>query len=1082
MSRDHPVLPLGDSRALTVAETLDFHLEHNAEYPFYVFSPAEGEQNTIITHLEFARASHRAAHLVRPRQEGNSGRVVGVIALVDAMTYQATIAGLIKAGLIPFPISPRLSPPAVFHLLQKTSCTRILTTPETLRGLLDGLKNEVLQNAPDFPLFIQEIPSLHQLYPKLGSEKVEDPFEPYSSPVDRSSMTDIALFLHSSGSTGLPKAIPETHRTLVEWAAAGFHILSAYRPHIRFSGLALPSFHTLGIFAQLLHPLFAVLSVSLYPPSVFGRKDQPIVPTPENILDHLRRTETTALIIIPAILHTWSQSEEAINFLKTLVYVGYSGGPVAEKLGNSLAASGVNLRAVYGGTEFGAPTLPRFSRDDQDWEWMEFSPKVNIRWVDEGDGRYECQFLTCETHHPAVENMDDPQGYATSDLFERHPTKPNLWRIVGRKDDVIIHSSGEKTVPGPMEEIISSSPIVKGIVMFGRKHDQTGVLIEPTPPHAIDPDEHDQLAALRNKLWPIIEEANRDAPAFSRIFKEMILIASLDKPLPRSAKGTVQKKEAVKMYADEIEALYEVVESTKGGDAVVPPGKWDENTVKEWLLEQVRDIHPGKDISPSIDLFEQGFDSLSATFLRLRLSGALRSTKELARAADAVLQNTVYTYPTVNALTSFIVGLVADPQSAGKTKDQRQVIEDMIAKYTLGLEEPMSGLRMMNGHSTDVGSAVLITGTTGNLGAQLLTNLLENETVERIYALNRPPTGSQSIVDRHKIRFEDKGLDPSLLESSKLVFIEGDSAEVNLGLDETVYDEIRSSVTLIIHTAWKLDFNLTLPSFEPNVRGTRRLVDLARSSPHASTVRLLFTSSISSAQSWDQTKGPYPEEVVEDVGYAVGGGYGEGKYVAERILAKSGLHACSLRIGQVSGGLPNGAWAASDWVPILVKSSLGLGALPSNNGVVSWVPMDAVCRAMLDIAFSKETPPLALNLVHPLPVAWNAVIKAIGKALCEMRHDAGGIPLIPIEKWASRLEERAKFANDDDYKTIPAIKLLDFFRGMRAGKDYEESGGLASFDTEKARMVSKTMRELHPIGVADARRWVEYWNAKNFFG
>ena len=30
---------------------------------------------------------------------------------------------------------------------------------------------------------------------------------------------------------------------------------------------------------------------------------------------------------------------------------------------------------------------------------------------------------------------------------------------VGRVDDVIIHSSGEKTVPGPMEDIIMSSPL-----------------------------------------------------------------------------------------------------------------------------------------------------------------------------------------------------------------------------------------------------------------------------------------------------------------------------------------------------------------------------------------------------------------------------------------------------------------------------------------------------------------------------------------------------------------------------------------------------------------------------------------------
>jgi len=52
-----------------------------------------------------------------------------------------------------------------------------------------------------------------------------------------------------------------------------------------------------------------------------------------------------------------------------------------------------------------------------------------------------------------------------------------------------------------------------------------------------------------------------------------------------------------------------------------------------------------------------------------------------------------------------------------------------------------------------------------------------------------------------------------------------------------------------------------------------------------------------------------------------------------KLLAKSGLQVSSLRIGQISGGLPNGAWSTTDWLPILVKSSLALGALPDGHGV-----------------------------------------------------------------------------------------------------------------------------------------------------
>lgn len=52
-----------------------------------------------------------------------------------------------------------------------------------------------------------------------------------------------------------------------------------------------------------------------------------------------------------------------------------------------------------------------------------------------------------------------------------------------------------------------------------------------------------------------IEEANREAPAFSRIFKEMILVTSKEKPMLRAGKGTVMKKGTMTLYESEIDAL-----------------------------------------------------------------------------------------------------------------------------------------------------------------------------------------------------------------------------------------------------------------------------------------------------------------------------------------------------------------------------------------------------------------------------------------------------------------------------------------------------------------------------------------------
>ena len=74
---------------------------------------------------------------------------------------------------------------------------------------------------------------------------------------------------------------------------------------------------------------------------------------------------------------------------------------------------------------------------------------------------------------------------------------------------------------------------------------------------------------------------------------------------------------------------------------------------------------------------------------------------------------------------------------------------------------------------------------------------------------------------------------------------------------------MRNSVTLIVHNAWRLDFNLALASFtvrtspprtvavgltrvlQPNIEGVRNLVDFALSSPFQTPPMILNTSSVS---------------------------------------------------------------------------------------------------------------------------------------------------------------------------------------------------------------------------------------------
>ncbi|KIM36904.1 hypothetical protein M413DRAFT_31301 [Hebeloma cylindrosporum] len=1085
--------------SITLPEAIEFHWQHNADLPIYVFHE-EGKDTsdiTEITCLEFGRACHRVATIVNRTFPSVTERpVVAVMAFTDSLFYQAISLGLMKSGFIPFPISPRNTPGAIIQLLTKTSCHRLLATRTTLKDLLDSVKIKLEVTNSSYELMIEEPPSLRDIFPRLGVETEDDPFTPFRTEY-KPNLDEIAMYVHSSGSTGLPKAIPPKHQTLIHWISVSLATpFRNHTPRLRMATMHLPPFHGLGTYCQIIWPLLGGVTTAIYPPIVESPECLPTLATAENILDNIQRTASNALITTPAFLQTWAQDRRAVELLSTLQCLLYCGGPVAFEIGDSLVASGVKLSPIYGATECGLITLP-FKRkgDEGDWVYLEFSDKAKVRWVPQGDGTYECQSLATATHHLAVENLEDVRGYATSDLFQPHPTKDYLWKIVGRVDDVVIHSSGEKTVPGPMEDIIMSSPHLIGAIIFGRAHDQAGLLVEPKSTYAINVKDEAEVARFRNLIWPIVEDANSVAPAFSKLFKEMILITSKEKPLPRAAKGTVLRKLSLEIYNDEIEALYATVESTERTESTEPPQTWDSENVSQWLIAQIEDLKPGKKITPSYDLFEHGFDSLTATILRRRITGALQSLKlsEGASATKPFNQSTLYTYPTVELLTSFLVDIVSRPPGT-RIVDRSPVtaIEEMIERYSFPKKShaKFSAIPLESESRAAQNVAVLLTGSTGNLGSQILEKLLLNPNIHRVYTHNRASTSSKSQLDRHLDRFRDKGLDSGTLESKKWAPLEGDLATKNLGLSDAIYHELRDSVTVIIHVSWRLDFNLSLQSFESNIRGTYNLIDLGHATGRASTVKFVFTSSAGSALSWDQSRGPYPEEVVMDPQYAVGNGYGESKYVAERTLHTSDLNATSLRIGQITGGPPNGAWATTDWFPILVKSSLELGALPTAHGVVSWIPMDSVAQSVMDLVFSVDTLPPAINIVHSNPVTWNSVIQNVADALVQQLHLPAPLPLVSFQEWFSLLKNHGSSLDEANQVKIPALKLRNFFERLaRADVAISsgmtplslQAGGGCDFSIEEAEAMSPARRGLQPLSKQDAERWVAYWKGAGLF-
>lgn len=87
-------------------------------------------------------------------------------------------------------------------------------------------------------------------------------------------------------------------------------------------------------------------------------------------------------------------------------------------------------------------------------------------------------------------------------------------------------------------------------------------------------------------------------------------------------------------------------------------------------------------------------------------------------------------------------------------------------------------------------NTVLLVGSRGGIGANILTRLLQATQVRRVYVLNRARIDKKTAQERQADEFAVQGLDASLANSEKLVLLEGDTAHPNLELSESVFDEV----------------------------------------------------------------------------------------------------------------------------------------------------------------------------------------------------------------------------------------------------------------------------------------------------
>ncbi|OQE38082.1 hypothetical protein PENCOP_c009G05932 [Penicillium coprophilum] len=1050
--------------------TVDYYarVKPNALYAEYPASPMSYDDGYVpITYRTFANAINGVAWWLTKTLGPGQGDVLTYIGPND-LRYPALVIGAVKAEYCMFLTSPRNSLAAHESLLRSLSCTKVLATtprPPPITNLLDV----------SMPLEVYDVPSLQEL---LANEYPH--FEYHKNYPDDVSTRLVSI--HTSGSTGIPKPISWTFETTTRHMR-----MVALSPPEDFEGqhswsqgkrmfLTLPPFHAGGLGVLLFMGMPAGMTIIL--PTSGG------LPTAAALVEARKQTPFEIALVVPSIIHELAQQPDLLDYCSQhLEYLIYAGGDLPQEVGDTVVSK-LNLVNQYAATEVGMlSAIHSVKRDPrEDWRYTQFHPDLGVEMRPFTEDEYELVIVHTperEAHQLPSTIFPGQQEYYTRDLWMRHPdlTKPDLWRWSARADDVIVFLNGEKTNPVSMEQhIAASNPEVSAVIVAGTHRFQASLIVDFSGDGDMGPSER---AAAIEKIWPSIEEANRACPAHARLARTHILFTTSEKPMPRTAKGTIQRAGALALYAPELDALYVSADQlgARENNETSGPGRVSNpQEVSDFIQRSLVDVTgwSADQVSTAESFFALGLDSLQT----------ITAARRIKRGLDlpSFTPNMIYLSPSLSALTQATLRLTQDDAVTQAVGREAMLAErdNLLNHFKEKLDDAQPRAIAQSDTATR-SQVVVLTGSTGTLGTYILSTLLNDPSVSHIHCLNRKKDSATIQQQKSNLYHLHSTLNPS-----KVTFWHADLTRPDLGLPTESLQTLQETATVIIHNAWTVNFNLPLSSFTPDLHAITNLINLTTSSPN--NPHLFFLSSISSVLGHKTTSQTTPEELITTT-HPAPNGYANSKYIAEHLLSHAtqthSINASFARIGQIAGAARSpGLWNRNEWFPSLVRSSLQVRALPetlgSTLGRVDWVPVDLLAEVLVDLALwqgsdgAARGPRQSVNVFHPLnlyPEAWGVIAPVVAEMLSLISGEE--IAFVDLSAWVQmvRLDiEGSEGELEGLLERNPAAKLLGFFEGVVA----EIGAGPGNvLDTRGTAEISKRLRGIQ--GVGSMPHWVQKW-------
>jgi acyl-CoA synthetase (AMP-forming)/AMP-acid ligase II len=425
--------------------------------------PVFTDSERSVTYAALARRTRRlGGHLAGLASRGDRGLIFMGNRVEVAESYLA----LTRAALVGVCVNPGAAEPEVAYQLDHSGARLVLTDHDHL-----PVVRTLLRDRPSISVVVaggRPGGADHLAYEQLATT---EPDEPAPDDLD---LDEPAFVLYTSGTTGRPKGVVLTQRSMLWVVATCWAPILGLGPDDRLLS-PLPLFHSYALDLCVLAVVATGASVHL-----MARF------TTDGVLQQLRRGGFTMLAGVPTmfqyLLHG-TDADETFPGLRRCVTAGaIMPGPVNEAFE---ARFGVQLLDGYGITETStmvAMNWPGSSRVPGSCGFPVTG--VGVRLVDPGTGRDVGPGEDGEVwvSGPGVMQgyLDNPEAtaevltdgwYHTGDLARRDPN--GFLTISGRTKELIIRG-GENIYPAEVEEAILVVPGVADAAVVGMPHADLG--------------------------------------------------------------------------------------------------------------------------------------------------------------------------------------------------------------------------------------------------------------------------------------------------------------------------------------------------------------------------------------------------------------------------------------------------------------------------------------------------------------------------------------------------------------------------------------------------------------------------------